>query len=602
MGSQQNSMWNNQDDRHDGMDHEGQYTGCYQSQDLESFTFGMKLGGMDHSCQYHCQQEQASYYYEMGDSCYCGPSSWVSKYGKQDDSQCSSQCYQSNAPNCGVKVYSTSDMKQDNKMSHSDSHTEGSWSYYGCFANQELNNFQFMYQEQSMSYEKCLGSCHDKQFTYSYIQDSACFCGSSEWAFEQNQNDECINGNRVYKWSTGKIYSNNMNSFLNDFIASTVKNFIDQGVDVGNSQYGNWNNLLGSFNNMFGNFNHDNQNSMGSEIQGGNQNSNRWINGLMNNMFSTNNRDSTNDYNKNSMGYNNQENENTNDGNSNNLLGGLFNINWGDMLRNLGTLGNSDDLGNMFRNMLGNNQNQYGNNQYGNMDNNNYNKNMWQNNNDNWNRNNNMYNKNWQQQNNNKYDSNLQGSNQNMNYNNYQQNNQNMYNNNNWERNNQNMYNNNEYQQNNQNKYNRNNQNMYSNNWQQENQNMYKNKDWQGNDQNMYNNNWQQENQNMYSNNWQQENQNMNDNKNMYNNNYNNMYNNNNWMGNNYQQPKVNNYNSNTNAGDNVSSGYGRWQKQGRCVGGRQMYKRFCQQPGQCNPAVRTTKYEPCVTRQGSNY
>merc|ERR1712135_257783 len=102
---------------------------------------------------------------------------------------------------------------------------------------------------------------------------------------------------------------------------------------------------------------------------------------------------------------------------------------------------------------------------------------------------------------------------------------------------------------------------------------------WERND-NMYNNNWQQDNQNMYNNNM----------------------NNNNWMDNSYLQPKADNYNSNNNAGDNVSSGYGRWQKQGRCVGGRQMYKRFCQQPGQCNPAVRTTKYEPCVTRQGSNY
>merc|ERR1719370_2394448 len=249
---QQNSMWNNQDNKHDGMDHEGQYNGCYQSQDLESFTFGMKLQAMDHSCKYHCQQEQAGYFYEMGDSCYCGPSSWVSQYGKLEDSQCSSQCYQSNAPNCGVKVYSTSDMKQNNKLSHSGSHTDGSWNYYGCFANQELNNFQFMYQEQSMSYEKCLGSCHDKQFTFSYVQESACFCGSSEWSFEQNQNDECINGNRVYKWSTGgKNYNNNMNSFLNDFIATTVKNFMDQGVDVENSQSGNWNNMLGSFNNMF---------------------------------------------------------------------------------------------------------------------------------------------------------------------------------------------------------------------------------------------------------------------------------------------------------------------------------------------------------------
>merc|ERR1712136_684338 len=121
------------------------------------------------------------------------------------------------------------------------------------------------------------------------------------------------------------------------------------------------------------------------------------------------------------------------------------------------------------------------------------------------------------------------------------------------------------------------------------NQNM-KNYNYQQNNQNMYNNNWQRNSQSLNSNSWQQgqgNNQNMYKNNNYQQNNQN-MYNNN-WMDNSYLQPKADNYNSNNNAGDNVSSGYGRWQKQGRCVGGRQMYKRFCQQPGQCNPAVRTT-------------
>ena len=40
-----------------------------------------------------------------GNSCYCGASNWVSRYGKLQETQCSTSCVQTSNQLCGNSVY-----------------------------------------------------------------------------------------------------------------------------------------------------------------------------------------------------------------------------------------------------------------------------------------------------------------------------------------------------------------------------------------------------------------------------------------------------------------------------------------------------------------
>merc|ERR1719234_3032319 len=90
------------------------------------------------------------------------------------------------------------------------------WSHYGCYENQYLNNFQFGYQQQSMSYQSCQSYCYNKQYNYCYVQGgNQCYCGSSSWyqqygSYGNFQDSQCSSGYKVYQWNNN--YSNQWNN------------------------------------------------------------------------------------------------------------------------------------------------------------------------------------------------------------------------------------------------------------------------------------------------------------------------------------------------------------------------------------------------------
>merc|ERR1712243_231763 len=146
---------------------------------LNNFQFGFKQQSM--SYQYY-------YSYVMGgNQCYCGSSSWYQQYGNNgnfQDSQCSSgyKVYQWNNNNNWNNNYQNSMMWNNNQYGNQ-------WNYYGCYENQYLNNFQFGFKQQSMSYQSCNSYCYQNQYYYSCgMGGNQCYCGSSSWYQQYGNN------------------------------------------------------------------------------------------------------------------------------------------------------------------------------------------------------------------------------------------------------------------------------------------------------------------------------------------------------------------------------------------------------------------------------
>merc|ERR1712149_162641 len=110
------NQWNNGKQASSARDsNNNYYFGCYLDQDLNSFEVVFKEEDMSYqTCSEKCTQQKRIYSYFVKDknTCYCGPSNWVAKFGKIQDSRCSPQCYQDSSQVCGNKVFTTSDSQQ----------------------------------------------------------------------------------------------------------------------------------------------------------------------------------------------------------------------------------------------------------------------------------------------------------------------------------------------------------------------------------------------------------------------------------------------------------------------------------------------------------
>jgi len=212
-------MWNNQN-WNQNFGNNWNYYGCWENQYLNNFQFGFKQQSMTYQqCQSHCYQNQYNYcYVQGGDSCYCGSSSWYQQYGSYgnfQDSQCSS----------GYKVYQWNNWNSNNwnnnqnSMMWNNNQYGNQWNYYGCWENQYLNNFQFGFKQNSMTYQQCNSYCYQNQYYYSYVMGgNSCYCGSSSWyqqygSYENFQDSQCSSGNRVYYWNNNW---NNQNSMVSN--------------------------------------------------------------------------------------------------------------------------------------------------------------------------------------------------------------------------------------------------------------------------------------------------------------------------------------------------------------------------------------------------
>merc|ERR1712135_95685 len=106
-----------------------------------------------------------------------------------------------------------------NSMMWNNNQYGNQWNYYGCWENQYLNNFQFGFKQNSMTYQQCNSYCYQNQYYYSYVMGgNSCYCGSSSWyqqygSYGNFQDSQCSSGNRVYYWNNqnSMMWNNNQN-------------------------------------------------------------------------------------------------------------------------------------------------------------------------------------------------------------------------------------------------------------------------------------------------------------------------------------------------------------------------------------------------------
>jgi len=180
----------NQDANNEKIEVEFDYNGCYLDKDVENFKTAFKADYITFTfCENQCRQQNYQYFYIAGgDSCNCGKPNWDPKFGKVQDSKCSTECYANSNEVCGNSVYTVTDGRNQTSSGNAAYKNEFSsgltteLALHGCYLDQDTENFKFSMKAQDMSYKQCQRYCRDNNFRYFYVQEmSACHCGASNW-------------------------------------------------------------------------------------------------------------------------------------------------------------------------------------------------------------------------------------------------------------------------------------------------------------------------------------------------------------------------------------------------------------------------------------